>query len=95
MDSAYTKILSRPEARHRYWHIHSADRSFFPEALEIFKLKFDGKIFELKVNHKSDVMTGQLYERHKFNEGDKIILKKKKDGTFLLDAPDTELYPNA
>jgi hypothetical protein len=92
--SEYTKILSRPEAKHRYWHIRKDDRNFFPESSEIFKLKFDGKIFHLKVNHKDDIMTGQLYERHRFKEGDRIILKKKKDGTLLLDAPDTELYPS-
>ena len=94
MNEEYTKILSRPEARHRYWHIHSTDRNFFPKASEIFKLEFDGKIFKLKVNHKDDIMTGQLYERHKFNEGDRLIVKKKKSDVFSLEAPDTELYPN-
>ncbi|MBI1828789.1 MAG: hypothetical protein HY222_06250 [Thaumarchaeota archaeon] len=93
MPDEYTKIISQPEARHRYWHINAADRSFFPESSELFKVEFDGKIFQLKVNHKNDVMTGQLYERYKFKGGDRIILKKKKNGTFLLDAPDTELYP--
>ena len=88
----YTKILSRPEARHRYWHIQKAEREFFPEQLKIFKLEFDEKIYELKVNHKDDIMTGQLYERYKFREGDRIIVKKKKEYLYTLNAPDTTLY---
>src|SRR3990170_891892 len=92
--SYFTKRLNRPEAKHRYWHILKDDREFFPEAHETFKLEFDGKIYELKVNHKEDVMTGQLYERFRFLENDRIIVTKKKDGTYSLNAPDAKLYPN-
>ena len=92
--SEFTKRLNRPEARHRYWHILKDDREFFPDAHETFKLEFDGKVYELKVNHKEDVMTGQLYERFRFLENDRIIVTKKKDGTYSLKAPDTKLYPN-
>lgn len=88
----YTKILSRPEARHRYWHIHKTDRAFFPETHKPFKIEFDDKTYELKINHKDDIMTGQLYERYHFREGDRIVVKKKNNNTFVLDAPDTELY---
>ena len=90
----YFKKLNKPEARHRYWHLQKADRQFFPESLETFKLKFDGKIYELNVNHKDDIMTGKLYEKYRFLEGDTIIVKKKEDGIFTLDAPDTILYPD-
>lgn len=93
-NNTFNKFLSKPEARHRYWHIHKDQREFFPESNKIFKLKFDGKIFEMKVNHKDDVMTGQLYERHQFLEGDAIIVTKNKDGTYALEAPDTGLYPS-
>jgi hypothetical protein len=93
MQTEYIKTLNKPEARHRYWHIQKAERDFFPEAHKVFKLKFDGKVFDLKVNHKEDVMTGKLYERYRFMEGDRIIMKRKNDGSFLLDAPDTKLYP--
>ena len=89
----YTKKLNRPEARHRYWHIQKADREFFPPSLEIFKLEFDGKVYDMKVNHKDDIMTGKLFERYRFLEGDRIIVKRKKNGNFALEAPDTELYP--
>lgn len=91
----YQKVLSRPEAKHRYWHIHKSEREFFPPSLKMFKLKFDGKIFELKVNHKDDVMTGQIYERYRFLEGDRIIVTKNKDGVYSLEAPNTKLYPPA
>lgn len=92
--SEFTKRLNRPEARHRYWHILKDERGFFPEAHETFKLEFDEKIYELKVNHKEDVMTGQLYERFRFLENDRIIVTKKKNGTYMLEAPDTKLYPD-
>lgn len=89
----YSKPLKKPEARHRYWHILKEDRDFFPEADKIFKMEFDGKVFEMKVNHKDDIMTGQLYAKHRFLEDDRIIVKKKKDGVYVLEAPDTGFYP--
>ena len=89
----YSKALSRPEARHRYWHIPKSERSFFPEKFKIFKLAFDGDLYSLKVNHKDDIMTGQLYKRYRFLEGDIVIIKKKDDRNYTLTAPDTKLYP--
>ena len=90
----YSRPLIKPEARHRYWHILKSDRDFFPEAHKIFQLKFHGQVYEMKINHKDDIMTGQLFERYRFLEGDRIIVTRKKNGTFVLDAPDTKLYPN-
>jgi len=94
MNETYEKSINHPEAKHRYWHIQKADRDFFPEAHVEFQLKFNGKTFDLKVNHKDDIMTGKLYERYRFLEGDRIIVKKKKDKAYALEAPDTKLYPN-
>jgi len=93
MSEEYHKTLNGPEARHRYWHIVKDDRDFFPPSNEIFKLEFDKKTYELKVNHKDDIMTGQLFERYRFLEGDRIIVTKKQKGIFVLKAPDTKLYP--
>lgn len=89
----FQKILNRPEALHRYWYVPMSDREFFPDAHQVFKLKFDGKLYDLKVNHKGDIMTGELYERYRFLEGDTIIVKKKDKDQFVLEAPDTKLYP--
>ena len=47
-------------------------------------LKFDGKEFELKVNHKDDIMTGKLYEKFRFLEGDRIIVTKINKNKYLL-----------
>ena len=87
----YAKILTRPEARHRYWHVHKADRGFFPGTGEAFGVEFDGTVHELKVNHKDDIMTGKLYSRHRFQEGDRIVLTGGA-GRYVLDAPDTRPY---
>ena len=89
----YSRPLKKPEARHRYWHIQKAERDFFPGAGDIFKLKFHDKTYDLKVNHKDDVMTGQLYHTHHFLEGDRITITKKAKNSYVLDAPDTEPYP--
>ncbi len=88
----YLKILNRPEARHRYWHVAKADRDFFPLAHEVFKLEFHGKAYDLKVNHKEDIMTGQLFEKYRFLQGDSIVVKKKSNGVYVLTAKDTKPY---
>jgi len=89
----YSRTLGKSEAKDRYWHIQKADRDFFPDANVIFKLKFHDKTYELKVNHKDDVMTGQLYHTHHFLEGDQITITKKARNSYVLDAPDTKPYP--
>jgi hypothetical protein len=93
MIDEYSRPLSKPEARHRYWHIQKAERDFFPEAGKVFKLKFHDKTYDLNVNHKDDVMTGQLYHLYHFREGDQIIVTKKGKNSYILEAPDTEPYP--
>ncbi|MDA1346630.1 MAG: ATP-binding protein [Crenarchaeota archaeon] len=40
-----------------------------------------------------DVMTGKLYEKYRFLEGDRIIVTKIKKNVYDLKAPDTKLYP--
>ena len=89
----YSRPLKKPEARHRYWHIQKAERDFFPDTDDIFKLKFHGKTYELKVNHKDDIMTGKLYETYQFLEGHRITVTKKGKNSFELEAPDTKPYP--
>ena len=86
-------MIRKAEARHRYWHIQKSDRDFFPEAGVQFKLEFDENTFEMKINHKDDIMTGQLYERRRFLEGDRIVVRRKRKNLYSLEAPDTELYP--
>ncbi len=88
----YSRPLKKPEARHRYWHIHKADRDFFPDSNVKFKIKFHDVTYELKVNHKNDIMTGQLYV-YQFLEGHQIIVTKNGTNSYVLDAPDTKLYP--
>ena len=89
----YSRPLNRPEAKHRYWHIMKADRDFFPDAHVAFKLKFHDKTYELKVNHKDDIMTGQLYYLYRFLEGEQITITRKAKNSYVLDAPDTKPYP--
>ena len=89
----YSRPLKKAEARHRYWGILKDDRDFFPDAGVIFNLKFHDNTYELKVNHKNDVMTGQLYHLYRFLEGDQIIVTKKAKNSYVLKAPDTKLYP--
>jgi hypothetical protein len=89
----YSRPLKKPEARHRYWHIRKDDRDFFPDSGTMFKLKFHDKTYELKVNHKDDIMTGQLYYLYQFLEGHQITVTKKRKNLYILEAPDTKPYP--
>ena len=89
----YSRKIRKAEARHRYLHIQKSDRDFFPDTGVSFDLEFDGGTFEMKVNHKDDIMTGQLYERRRFLEGDRIVVTRKRKNVYLLEAPDTGLYP--
>jgi len=86
-------MIRKAEARHRYWHIQKSDMDFFPEVDVQFKLEFDGNTFEMKINHKGDIMTGQLYKRHRFLEDDRIVVRRKHKNLYSLEAPDTGLYP--
>jgi len=88
----YIKILNRPEAKYRYWHIIKADRDFFPPAHELFTLKFNNKTYQMKINHKDDIMTGQLYDACRFFEGSTINLERKKNGNYVLTAEGTESW---
>jgi len=89
----YSRLLKKPEARHRYWHIQKDNRVFFPEADVTFKIKFHEKTYDFNVNHKDDIMTGKLYEVYRFLEGDRIIVKKTSKNNYELEAPDTKPYP--
>ena len=89
MSDEYFKTVNRPEARHRYWHLPVAARDFFPEAGEMFKLKFHDKEYELNVNHKDDIMTGKIFADYKFLEGDPLEFTKKKDH-YVLKAEKTK-----
>lgn len=90
MSDEYRKILNHPEARHRYWYITTEDRDFFPPTDKIFKLKFHDKVYDMKVNHKGDMMTGLLYEKYRFLEGNSITIKKDKAGVYVLTANDVK-----
>jgi len=93
--SEFNKILNHPEARHRYWHVTKENRDFFPEAHKMFQLEFHKHVYEMKINHKDDVMTGQLYEKYYFLEGNRITIKKKGKDSYVLEAPDTKKDPRA
>jgi len=92
MSEEYRKILNRPEAKHRYWHVKKDERSFFPAAHEIFELEFNEKIYNMKINHKDDIMTGQLYADYQFFEGNSIVIKKKKGGAYHLITKDAKAW---
>jgi len=46
----------------------------------------------MKINHKDDIMTGQIYNVCKFPEGCTIKIEKKKAGTYVLNAEGTESW---
>ncbi len=84
----FTKIISKTEAKYRYWQIHRADLQFFPEKFKLFKIKFMGKIFEVKVNNRDCIMTGLFHYDYTFMEGDIIKITKNKNGMYELSVND-------
>ncbi len=80
----FVKNLSASEAKYKYVGLPKATREEFPEKDVIFKVKFKGKIYEMKVNNKDCIMLTQLYEKHQFLEDDEITITDDKKGTFEL-----------
>ncbi len=92
-NETYHKILKKSEAKYRWWRILKEDRDFFPDENIEFEVKFAGKTYVLKVNYRDNIRTGQFYEKYKFLENDKIIFTRKKENVYLMEAPDTQLWP--
>ena len=78
----FVKNLSASEAKYKYVGLPKTIREEFPPKDEIFKLKFKGKIYDMKVNNKDCIMLTQLYEKHQFVEDDEITIVEGKKGIF-------------
>ena len=80
----FVKSLSASEAKYKYIGLSKITREEFPDKDFIFKVKFKGKIYDLKVNNKDCIMLTQLYEKYLFKENDIVRLIKVKNGIFEL-----------
>jgi len=80
----FVKELSASEAKYKYVGLPKSIREEFPPKDEVFKLRFEGKAYDMRVNNKDCIMLTQLYERHRFVEGDEITVTDGKKGTFEL-----------
>lgn len=78
----FIKNLSASEAKYKYVGLTKIIREEFPEKDKIFKVKFKGKIYEMKVNNKNCIMLTQLYEKHSFAENDTLKIIEGKKETF-------------
>ena len=68
----FTKNLSHSEAKYKYLGLPKKIRSEFPEKNQLFKLKFKGKLYDMKVNNKDSIMISQLYDAYQFQISDSI-----------------------
>ena len=80
----FVKNLSASEAKYKYVGLPKSVREEFPAKDELFKLRFRGKIYNMKVNNKDCIMLTQLYEKHQFVEDNEITIIDGKKGTFEL-----------
>lgn len=80
----FTKVVTKTEAKYRYWQLHMNDRGFFPEKFKPFKIKFMRKIFEVKVNNRDCIMTGLFHYDYTFMDGDVVKITKNKNGTYEM-----------
>ena len=78
----FVKNLSPSEAKYKYVDLTKEAREEFPEKDVIFKMKFKGKTYDMKVNNKDCIMLSQLYEKHVFQEYDEIKISKIDDENF-------------
>ncbi len=74
----FVKDLSPSEAKYKYVGLSKAFRATLPEKDEIFDIKFQGKIYGMKVNNKDCIMLTQLYDKYQFKEGDTIKIDTSK-----------------
>ena len=76
----FVKNLSASEAKYKYVGLPKDTRDeFFPDKDVIFKVKFKGKTYDMRVNNKNCIMLTQLYEKHQFQENDELKIVNKKD----------------
>lgn len=80
----FAKNLSASEAKYKYVGLPKTIREEFPEKDKVFKVKFKGKTYNMKVNNKNCIMLTQLYEKHQFTEDDEILIIKGKNDIFNL-----------
>lgn len=76
----FSKTLSRSEAKYKYVGLPKKTREEdFPAKDEVFDVKFQGKIYAMKVNNKDCIMLSQLYAIHEFQEGETLTIKSGKN----------------
>ena len=80
----FTKNLSPSEAKYKYVGLSKKARESFPEKDVLFKLKFKGKTYDMKVNNKDCIMLSQLYAVYQFQEDDEITISKIGINNFEL-----------
>lgn len=76
----FVKSLSASEAKYKYVGLSKLIREEFPKKDKIFKVKFKGKLYDMKVNNKNCIMLTQLYEKHQFTENDELKIINAKKG---------------
>jgi len=76
----FSKELSKSEAQYKYLGLPKKTREEFPDKEEFFDVKFEGKIYKMRVNNKNCIMLTQLYEKHEFKEGETLTIKSAKNG---------------
>ena len=87
----FVKNLSASEAKYKYVGLSKSIREEFPVKDKIFKVKFKGKIYDLKVNNKNCIMLTPLYEKHSFAEHDELKIIENKKGIFEFMVNDSSL----
>lgn len=78
----FKKNLSKSEAKYKYIGLPKSIREEFPEKDELFKVKFQNKTYNMRVNNKNSIMLTQLYEAYEFQEGDELVISSKNGTSF-------------
>ena len=74
----FTKSLSASEVKYKYIGFPKSVIEEFSDKDVIFKMKFKGKTYDMKVNNKGCIMLTRLYEKCRFEESDEITITDDK-----------------
>ena len=77
----FSKELSKSEAKYKYIGLPKKIREEeFPAKDVVFDVIFKNVNYKMCVNNKNCIMLSQLYDRHEFQEGEKLTIKSSKKG---------------
>lgn len=93
MKEIYKRRLIPTEARRHFIYIE-ADQicEFFPCRREPFKIRIGDREFDVEIDNENRIWAASFREYIEFKEGNVLVLKKNRDGSFALSSERQKNY---